>query len=151
MNWQDNLRYRFNLAGVTEKLIAVNVAVFLVFVLLRVVAFLFRLDESFLPAVKDWLIFPDHLKEFIFRPWTIITYAFMHAGFWHILGNMIVLYFSGRFFLTFFSPKRLLNYYFLGAIAGAVLFMISYSLLPAFADTGRHHLLCASSAVMAFL
>src|SRR5699024_12132179 len=107
--------------------------------------------EGILETINNWLILPRHLTEFIYKPWTIITYAFMHAGFWHILGNMIVLYFSGRFFLTFFSPKRLLNYYFLGAIAGAVLFMISYSLLPAFADTGRHHLLCASSAVMAFL
>src|SRR5699024_10281658 len=102
-------------------------------------------------TLKDWLILPSHLNEFVFRPWTIITYAFMHAGLWHILGNMIILYFSVRFFLTFFSPKRLLNYYFLGAIAGAVLFIASYNLFPVF-NTGRDYkLLGASAAVMAIL
>src|SRR5699024_10339632 len=106
------------MAGMTEKLIAVNVGAFVLFyVVLRLFSFFFQmpLDE----IVTRWLVFPQHLNELVYRPWTIITYAFMHAGFWHILGNMIILYFSGRFFLTFFSPNRLLNYYFLGAIAGA--------------------------------
>lgn len=151
MDWRDNLRYRFNLAGVTEKLIAVNVAVFAFIMMLKVLAFLFQVPESFMARLNDWLIFPDDLTELAYKPWTIITYAFMHAGFWHILGNMIVLYFSGRFFLTFYSPKRMLNYYFLGAMAGALLFALSYNLFPAFADGESHHLIGASASVTAIL
>lgn len=150
MNWQDNLKHRYNLAGMTEKLIAVNVLVFVAFLFLKLISFLFQLPNIFGVATK-WLVFPDHLDEFIYRPWTIVTYAFMHAGFWHILWNMVMLYFSGRFFLTFFQPKRLLNYYFLGAIVGAILFMLSYNLFPAFTNSGRHHLIGASAAVMAIL
>lgn len=150
MNWRDNLQYRYNMATVSEKLIAVNVSVFVVFLLLRLVSFLFQLPDIF-DTVTKWLVFPDSLDELIYRPWTIITYAFMHAGFWHIIGNMIILYFSGRFFLTFFSPKRMLTYYFMGAIAGAALFLLSYNLFPVFTDSGRHHLIGASAAVMAIL
>jgi membrane associated rhomboid family serine protease len=111
MNWRDKLQYQYNMAGVTEKLIAVNVVVFAFFLLLQLFFFLFGLPEGILSEITRWLIFPDHLDEFVFRPWTIVTYAFMHAGFWHIIGNMIILYFSGRFFLNFFSAKKMLNYY----------------------------------------
>lgn len=150
MHWRDNLRYRFSMAGVTERLIAVNLAVFLVFMLLRVFAFLFQLDVV-VDSLNKWLILPSRLEKLMIRPWTVITYAFMHAGFLHILGNMIILYFSSRFFLSFFSPKRLLNYYFLGAISGALIFLLSYNLFPAFADGRDYHLVGASAAVMAIL
>jgi hypothetical protein len=63
---------------------------------------------------------------------------------------MLILYFSGIYFLNFFSAKRMLNYYFLGAIAGALVFMLSYNIFPAFAGT-RSHLIGASAAVMAIL
>lgn len=150
MNWRDSLQHGYNTASMTEKLIAVNVLAFVVFnILLRLFSFLFQIPLE--GIVEKWLVFPDHVTEFIYRPWTLITYAFMHAGLWHILGNMIILYFSGRFFLTFFSPKRLLNYYFLGAIAGAILFMVSYNLLPVFDDGTHHHLIGASAAIMAIL
>lgn len=150
MNFQDNIRYKFNQFGVVEKLIAVNVAVFLLFIILDIAAYLFQAG-GWIEDLTNWLIVPRNLDRFITRPWTVFTYAFMHAGFWHILSNMIILYFSGRFFLTFFSPKRLLNYYFLGALAGALLFLVSYNLFPVFADGHNYTLIGASAAVMAIL
>ena len=147
MNFRDQLQYRYNMAGVVEKLIAVNVLVFVVVFLLKAIFYLFNLPDY----LSEWLVFPKQLGEFIYKPWTLITYAFMHSGIWHILSNMLILYFSGRMFLTFFSPKRLLNYYFLGAIAGALLFMLSYNVFPAFAGAGNSYLLGASAAVMAVL
>lgn len=150
MNFQDKLRYRYNLSGVTERLIAINVLVYVIFLLLGIISFLFQMDEG-LEWFRRWFIVPSRPEKLILRPWSIITYAFMHAGFWHLLGNMIILYFSGRFFLTYFSSKRLLNYYFLGAIAGALLFMLSYNLFPVFADGRNYHLIGASAAVMAIL
>src|SRR5699024_9901139 len=107
--------------------------------------------EGILETINNWLILPRHLTEFIYKPWTIITYAFLHAGFWHILSNMIILYFSGRYFLTFFSPKRLLNYYLLVAIAGGIFFLASYNIFPVFADGKSYTLVGASASVMAIL
>lgn len=135
-------------ATVTEKLIAVNVAVFVLFYFFRFIFFLFGIETDIL---WEFLVFPKEPGEFIFKPWTIITYAFLHSGIWHILFNMLILYFSGFYFLQFFSPKKLLNTYFLGAICGALIFMLSYNLFPAFAGVGRTSLVGASAAVMAVL
>jgi len=62
---------------------------------------------------------------------------------------MIILHFGGQQFLTFYSGKKLLNYYILGAIFGALIYMLSFNLFPAFAGIGKSYLIGASAAVMA--
>jgi membrane associated rhomboid family serine protease len=136
------------MATVSEKLIAVNVIAFVLFFFFRTLAFLFSVDAD---SILEWLVFPKEPGEFLFKPWSIITYAFLHSGLWHLLSNMLILYFSGVYFLTYFSPKKLLNFYFLGGIFGALVYMASYNLFPAFQGTGRSYLIGASAAVMAIL
>ncbi len=148
MGSSDKIRYRIQTATVTEKLIALNVLVFIIFFLVRTIGFLFQVPSDFL---MQWFVFPKDPGEFLFKPWTIITYSFLHAGIWHILSNMLILYFAGIYFLNYFSPKRLLNYYFLGVIIGALVYMLSYNLFPAFQGTGRSYLIGASAGVMAVL
>lgn len=148
MKMSDKMRYKIQTASVTEKLIAINVLVFILFFLFRTIAFLFQLPSDFL---LEWFVFPKEPMEFLFKPWSIITYSFLHSGIWHILSNMLILYFSGIYFLNYFSPKRLLNYYFLGVIIGALVYMLSYNLFPAFQGMGRSYLMGASAGVMAVL
>ncbi|MDX1543084.1 MAG: rhomboid family intramembrane serine protease [Christiangramia sp.] len=148
MRSSDKIRFKIQTATVTEKLIAVNVLVFILFFLFRTLAYLFQLPSDFL---LEWFVFPKDPGEFILKPWSIITYSFLHSGIWHILSNMLILYFSGIYFLNYFSPKRLLNYYFLGVIIGALVYMLSYNLFPAFQGTGRSYLMGASAGVMAVL
>lgn len=148
MRRSNNIRSKIEMATVSEKLIGINVAVFILFFFFKTLAFLFNFNADF---VLEWLVFPKELGEFIFKPWSIITYAFLHSGIWHLLSNMLILYFSGVYFLNYFSPKKLLNFYFLGAIFGALVYMASYNLFPAFQGTGRSYLLGASAAVMSIL
>ncbi len=148
MRRADNLRYKIRTASVTEKLIGINVAVFVVFFLFKTLAFLLGYSSDF---VLQWFVFPADPGEFLFKPWSIITYAFLHSGIWHILSNMLILYYAGVYFLNYFSPKKLLNFYFLGAISGALIFMLSFNLFPAFAGAGKSYLLGASAAVMSVL
>lgn len=148
MKASDKFKYKLQTATVVEKLIAINVLVFVLVYLFRTIAFLFQFPSNFF---MEWFVFPKEPGEFIFKPWSIITYAFLHSGIWHILSNMLILYFSGIYFLNYFSPKRLLNYFFLGVIVGALVYMLSYNLFPAFAATGRSYLLGASAGVMAVL
>lgn len=135
-------------ATVVEKLIAINVLVFILFFLFRTIAFLFKIPSDFL---LEWFVFPKEPLEFLMKPWSIITYSFLHSGIWHILSNMLILYFSGIYFLNYFSAKRLLNYYFLGVIIGALVYMLSYNLFPAFQGTGKSYLIGASAGVMSVL
>lgn len=148
MDWKSQLRYKYAMASMTEKLIGANLVFFVLIFVFKTIGFLFNSDGNFL---IEWLVFDKEPYEFIFKPWSIVSYAFLHAGFFHLLFNMIVLYFSGRFFLEFFSAKKMLNYYFLGAISGAVVFMLSYNLFPAFQGVGKSYLIGASASVMAIL
>jgi membrane associated rhomboid family serine protease len=151
MNWQDKLRYRYNLANIVEKLIVINIAMFILTFAVNTIAFLLTGNQFSTGFLTEWLSFPKDLLDFAIRPWSIITYAFMHAGIFHILSNMIILYFAGQFFLTFYSPKRLVNFYVLGAIFGALIFSLSYNIFPAFQGTGKSYLIGASASVMAVL
>jgi len=148
MNTAYKIKYRLQTANVVEKLIAINVLVFILFFLIKTIEFLFKMPSDFL---LSWLVFPKDPKEFIFKPWSILTYSFLHSGIWHILSNMLILYYAGTYFLSYFSAKKLLTYYFLGVIFGALVYMLSYNLFPAFEATGKSYLMGASAGVMAVL
>jgi membrane associated rhomboid family serine protease len=61
---------------------------------------------------------------FLQHPWTIVTNLFMHGNIWHILFNMITLYFFGTFLIRLVGTRDFLLIYFLGGIAGNLLFML---------------------------
>ncbi|RRO12495.1 rhomboid family intramembrane serine protease [Flavobacteriaceae bacterium 14752] len=146
MTTKEQIIYKYKTANVLEKLIGLNVIMFILTYVFRALFFLMNIQTNFF---LDWLVFPKDLMDFVLKPWSIVTYAFLHAGFLHILFNMIILYFGGQQFLTFYSGKKLLNYYILGAIFGALIYMLSYNLFPAFAGIGKSYLIGASAAVMA--
>ena len=58
------------------------------------------------------------------RPWTIITAMFVHANFGHLLGNMITLYFFGRFLAMLVGNNRFLLVYLVGGLFGNVLYVL---------------------------
>lgn len=131
-----DIKYKFSNLNVLEKIIAINVVVFILGLLLS--------------SYMHWFKLPSDFIGFIVKPWTIITYAFLHFDVWHILFNMLWLYFLGEMFLNLFSPKMALNVYFLGAISGGLLFILGYTLLPNF-FVGNPTLVGASAAVRALL
>jgi membrane associated rhomboid family serine protease len=61
---------------------------------------------------------------FLQHPWTIVTNLFMHGNIWHILFNMITLYFFGTFLIRLVGTRDFLLIYFLGGIAGNLVFML---------------------------
>jgi len=58
------------------------------------------------------------------KPWTIVTAMFVHSDLWHILFNMIALFFFGRTLVTLVGSGRFLLVYFVGGIVGNLLFYI---------------------------
>jgi membrane associated rhomboid family serine protease len=62
--------------------------------------------------------------SFLERPWTIVTNLFMHGSIWHILFNMITLYFFGTFLIRLVGTRDFLIIYFLGGIVGNLVFML---------------------------
>lgn len=117
-----DLQQKLRTLNVLEKIIIINVVVFLVGLLLSV---LVKMGGSLY-----WLELPKDAGEFIFRPWSIITYGFTHYAFLHLLFNMMVLYFVSQMMLNLFSPKLTLNIYFLGIIMGGLFFLFAYNVFP---------------------
>ncbi|MDO5979973.1 rhomboid family protein [Flavivirga spongiicola] len=131
-----DIKDKLSRLNVLEKIIAINVIVFVLGLLLK--------------SSLGWFELPSDFSDFIIKPWAIITYAFLHYDFWHLFFNMLWLYFIGRMFLNLFSPKMALNIYFLGAMAGGLLYMLCYTAFPnVFQSNSR--LLGASAAVRALL
>lgn len=140
----NSLSYQFKIANIAIKLIVINVAVF---ILLNLIPTLFGANFS----IIGWFTLPDNFSGFLTQPWSIITYAFLHGGIFHILFNMYFLYIFSRFILNLFTEKRLLTLYLLGGMAGGVLYMLSYSIFPALIAKSGGSLLGASAAVMALI
>ena len=57
------------------------------------------------------------------HPWTIITNLFVHGGLWHILFNMISLYFLGSFLFRLVGERSFLGVFFLGGIVGNIFYI----------------------------
>ncbi|QIE58193.1 rhomboid family intramembrane serine protease [Rasiella rasia] len=140
----NNLSYQFKTANVVIKLIVVNLLIFLV---VRLTAFFMQIAPKSLVA---WFMLPDAISEVIVQPWAFLTYSFLHFGFWHLLFNMLWLYYFGNYVLNLFTGKRLLTIYLLGAIFGGLLYVVSYNLFPVF-ENSRSDLIGASGSVTAII
>ena len=144
-----DLKRKFQQGDIVLRLVYVNVAVFLAVTLVQIFLTLFNVSAS---PWMNYLELPAWTEVFIRRPWTLITYMFMHAGVLHILFNMLWLFWFGRLSLAFFSSKHLRGLYFLGGICGGLLYMLAYNVFPYFQDAVySSYLLGASASVLAIV
>lgn len=135
------IKQRYNLANIVERTIYINSAIFIVTLLFKAITFLMQLSEN---PLFHFFALPSGFNTYSYRFWTILTYGFLHAGFFHILFNMLLLYYLGNLFLDFFSKKQFLTYFLGGIIAGGIIFLASYNFLPAL--MGKNTVLVGASA-----
>jgi membrane associated rhomboid family serine protease len=113
-----------------NQLIVLNVLVFGVVVLLFAIAFLSNQTKGWYLVFMRQLQLSANLRTLAFHPWTILSYAFVHQSPFHILFNMLNLYYFGQIIREYLGDRRLISIYVLGALAGAVAFLLAYNLLP---------------------
>lgn len=147
MSTFDNLKYKFQRFTIAEKLIVLNVLFFVIPFFLQTLFYLFNIPST---TFLSWFHLLPSFTEVLFRPWTLITYSFLHGNFMHILWNMILLYFVSRMYLNLFSEQQFLKNYLLGVLAGGLVFLIGYNLFPVF-NGMFPPLVGASAGVMAIL
>ncbi|RZN79979.1 MAG: rhomboid family intramembrane serine protease [Winogradskyella sp.] len=121
MSTFQDLKYKYNNLNAFGKIIVANGIVFIAIILLRVLK---------LGVFSRFFVLPSDFGDFIWQPWSIITYSFIHANLWHLLFNMLFLFLLSRIVVNLFRPKLVLNVYFLGVIIGGVLYMSIASLWP---------------------
>jgi len=141
MKYINNLKGRFQNGNIVEKLIYINIAIFILTLLFNVFQGLYKGQINWF---VDWFSLDDDYTSLLQKPWSIITYGFLHANFIHILMNLIVLHFIGHLFIEYFTQKQLLRFYILGTFFGGILFLFSQNYFPLF--EGKSSLLVGASA-----
>lgn len=149
--WED-IKREFSYGNMVTRLVIVNVAFFIVINLLWVVL---RLSQAYETpevyyTIRNFFLMSSSWWHNLTHPWVLVTSMFAHEDFWHIIFNMLFLYWFGRIVGDFIGDQRLLPLYLLGGLAGNVAFFLSANLL-AYGGGATHFALGASGAVMAIV
>lgn len=136
------------------QLIIINIIVFLFLGVLLVFS---RIGgaEGFFEAIYNQFSIPPTLAEFLTRPWTIITYSFAHSlsGIFHILFNMLVLYWFSRLVLEYLGNQKVISLYVVGALSGGIAYLLVYNTIPFYIQSADNisGMVGASAAVYAIV
>jgi len=133
-----------------NQLIVLNVLVFAVLVVVQAVMFISSASDWFPAVLKQFQLNSD-LSVLLRHPWTVLSYAFTHQGFLHILFNLLNLYWFGQLIREYLGDRRLVSLYILGALAGAAVFLLSFNLIPVFKPGVGTPMIGASAAVTAII
>lgn len=158
MSMVDEIKISLRKGNVLYRLIFVNVAIFVALGLLFVIMRLFTggvtlgsLKAIFSEKVLKYLMVPSIPEELLVRPWTVITYMFTHFNLWHVLFNMLVLYWFGRIFMQYLTARQMLSTYIIGGLAGALLYILFINSFPGLQEHLGSSMLGASAAIMAIV
>ena len=135
------------------QLILINVVVFLVMAIFFVPSIISG-NEGFFKIIHDQFSIPLKFGDFITRPWTLITYGFAHSitDIFHILFNMLGLYWFGRLFVEYLGSDKLVATYILGVLAGGILYLLMFNTIPFFINQSNFSgMVGASAAVFAVM
>ena len=124
---QDIKNY-FKSGNMIDKIIIVNVLVFLAITLIKIFFLIFELG-SFKSTFIGFFALHSNIIEDLLKPWVFITHMFVHEGLFHILFNMLWLYLFGRIVGDLLGNKRILPLYILTGLGSAIVFILSMSFL----------------------
>ena len=149
--WED-IKREYNYGNMVTRIIIVNVGVFIFVNLLWVFLRIFSGWETpgFYTAFLQFFEISSDWFHNLTHPWVVITHMFLHEGFWHILWNMLFMYWFGRIVGDFIGNQRVLPLYLLGGLVGGFVYFLSVNLLP-YGGGGVSYALGASAAVNAFV
>ena len=147
----DDIKITLRNGSNLTRLIYINIAVFVLLTLVAVIGFLLNNTEISGKAL-DLFSVPASFSSLLVRPWTLITYMFTHKDIWHILFNMLWLYWFGRIFLEYLDERKLVAVYLLGGVCGALVYILSFNIFPAFTSVVAYSVaIGASASVMAIV
>ena len=145
-NFWENLKNAFKYSDNSlYKLIAINLLVFMFLLVVRVLFTIGGAGELYHQALT-YLMMPAALDRLITQPWSILTYMFLHEGFFHIIFNMLFLYWFGMIIHQYLGSRKLANLYILGGLAGALFYVLIYNIAPFFKDAIDTSLMLGASA-----
>ena len=144
----DDIKRSYQSGSITTRLVYANVGVFVVAKLLSVLITMGAGQDAGTYFLMDWLAIPSALPQLLLRPWTIVTYQFLHLEFLHLIFNVLWLYWFGQLFLNSFTRRQVVSVY----LWGGIFYLLSYNFLPYFQDsTANGQMLGASASILAIV
>lgn len=153
MNLWDDIKIRFKSGDTLIRIIFINIAVFLIINLARLVFWAGGLNDASLFRVIQKIEFAEYLPVLMYQPWSVITHMFVHISFSHIFWNMLLFYWIGQLFTEYLGGKKLLSVYLIGGVFAIFFQVLIMNIVPAFRDyvTPGTYALGASASVNACL
>ena len=126
--------------NILSRLMVINIAVYLLINISGLLLYLLNIDTAFVQEhgvfrLTYYLSLPSNLASFALRPWSLITYMFVQEDIFHLFFNMLILYVGGKIFNQFVGQQKLLSTYILGGIVGALLYILTFNIFPAFENS----------------
>ena len=143
----NNILEKFLRFNIINQIIILIIGCFILPAFVNVFMFLFKFSEY---DFYNYFELSSSLYSFIYKPWTIISYGFIHKGFFHLFFNLLLLYYFGNMMLNLFDKKLIINTFFIGIIFGGVAFLFAYNLFPVFSEL-KVSMVGSSAGVMAIL
>ncbi|WP_151087698.1 rhomboid family protein [Hymenobacter baengnokdamensis] len=151
MNLTQDIRDAFSRRdNALNQLIIINGLLFAVMIIIRAVLHISQADGTY-ELLRRQLELSSSIPVLLRHPWTLLTYAFMHQDFFHILFNMLNLYWFGQIIREYLGDRRLVSLYILGALAGAIFFLLAFNFLPVFQPALGLPVIGASASVTAII
>lgn len=145
-NFWDNLKNAFRHSDNSLfKLIAINILVFFAVLIARVLMTITGFGDWYSTGIS-YLMMPASLPRLMVQPWSIFSYMFLHEGIFHILFNMLFLYWFGILIHQNLGSRKLANLYILGGLFGGLFYVIIYNLAPYFSNSVDSSLMLGASA-----
>lgn len=144
----------FQSGNTVLQLIIVNAVVFLAVLAVHLVLLIALGSAAYRGPYNEflsWFGMPYAWQDLIVQPYTLITHFFLHADFFHLLFNMITLFWFGTILSDLAGARRIWPIYIYGAITGAIFSFASYYALPQVWPASASYMLGASAGVMAIL
>jgi membrane associated rhomboid family serine protease len=135
------------------QLILINVIIFLILAIFSVFSKIGDFEPVFDVVYRQFTI-PPHINDFIHRPWTLLTYAFAHSlsDIYHILFNMLSLYWFGKLIIEYLGSDKMISLYVLGALAAGITYLIFFNTIPYFVQHSEFSgMVGASGAIFAVM
>ena len=150
--WSDLKLKLFKSGNPVLMYIGINALIFVLFSLISVVFFFAKMPNVVDGFINDYLAFPSSPQLWLTRFYTLLTYQFFHRDFFHVLFNLLWLYWMGQIFLDFVKPRQFHFVYLGGGILGAVFYALIYNLVPVYQPLANGSTVIGSSAaVMAIM
>lgn len=145
--WQD-IKDQLSHGNMLTRIIIVNVAGFLMLLLAKLLLGGMSGGSVYTTFLHSLMVGADW-RHNLTHPWAFITHMFLHEDFWHLLWNMLGLYWFGRIVGDLLGDRRVLPIYLLSGLAGGFAYFIMANLVPGLGFGG--FALGASAAFMGTL